>query len=211
MGGGRGGGDSAEGGDGGGEGGEVGAFTEANFDASLARLRVNTGLGSDGWRGVLMRWAPRWLRLRYLQAMRDGAPTNGVRHGRLPGGEHGARDAAAVAGAAAEQDDYPSGWSEWYVVMIPKRGKDPSIFSKNRDIWLVPHGWKIAAGMLRVEYEAAADDAMLPSSSGFRAGRNAPEAIWTVRAISETAAMLCTGVARAFLDLQGLCRGSQTR
>ena len=206
-GGGRGGTDATESGGGGEGGNEVGAFTEANFDASLARLRANTGLGSDGWRGVLMRWAPRWLRLRYLQALRDGAPRSSVGRGRLPGGAHDARVAATATDAAAEQDDYPSVWSEWYVIMIPKRGKDPSIFSKNRDIWLVPHGWKITAGMMRIEYEAAADDAMLPASSGFRAGRNAPEAIWTVRAISETAAMLCTGVARAFLDLQGFFMG----
>ena len=113
AGGGRGGAEPGGGGDGDGDDDDVGAFSEANFDAALARLRVNTGLGSDGWRGVLMRWAPRWLRLRYLQALRDGAPKSSVTHGLLPGGAH---EAAASDGAAVGRDDYPSGWSKWFVV-----------------------------------------------------------------------------------------------
>ena len=101
------------------------------------------------------------MRQRYLAALRRAAVTN-----------------------------FPEQWSEWPVVMIPKRGKDPAIFSKNRDIWLTPHGWKVQTGMLREAYDEMADEHMLPHSCGFRPGRNGAEAVLAVRLLIELAASL---------------------
>ena len=153
-------------------------FNEETFARSIRRLRSDTGLGIDGWRGITLRWAPEWMRQAYLGALRSGAV-------------HG----------------FPTIWSEWPVVMIPKRGKDPAVFSKNRDIWLTPHGWKVQTGMAREGYDAMADKHMLPHSSGFRTGRNGAEAVLAVRLLLEIAASIGVGLARAMLDLAGFFMG----
>ena len=51
-----------------------------------------------------------------------------------------------VLRAVVATGDYPDGWRRWFVIMIPKKNKDPSVFANMRDVWLVPHGWKIVTG-----------------------------------------------------------------
>ena len=69
---------------------------------SLIRcLLAWTGLGADGWQGVLAKWAPEWMQERY----------------RL----------GAIGGAV--NLDFPGECLTHHVKMIPKAGRDPALFS----------------------------------------------------------------------------------
>ena len=154
-------------------------FDEDAYDTALRRMRVRQAVGNDGWRGVLMRWADAWTRTAYLGALRWMLVTR----------------------------RFPAKWSEWIVTMIEKRNKDPSVFKNLRDIWQSCHGWKIWTGMSRVRYQQAAEQAMPPYAVGFRAGRNAMEAVLTALLAGEQAAALAVPCVRAFIDLKGFFMG----
>lgn len=111
-------------------------FSQEVFQAVLKKQRRDKGLGADGWQGVLAKWAPEWMQERY----RLGA-----------------------IGVAVDLD-FPGEWLTHHVRMIPRAGRDPALFSKNRDIWLSPHGWSIMTGCFRVEYEKAQERMSVPAS-----------------------------------------------
>ena len=144
------------------------------FSASLQRCRVHQGVGSDGWRCVLLRWAPEWMQRLYLRSLR----------------------------AVVISENYPEEWRKWFVVMIPKRGRDPTVFSQMRDIWLVPHGWKLVTGCFHNEY-ARVNALVLPHfAHGARGSRNAAQASVVSRLATEEAAELCLLLVRVNFDLK---------
>ena len=72
---------------------------------------------------------------------------------------------AAVRAAA------PAAWTQYVGVLLPKPGEDAALFGRKRDVWLQLHGLKLFMLTLKPEYDLAVE-----RHSGFRAGRNAPEA-----------------------------------
>ena len=158
-------------------------FTEDTFDQALARMRVRQAVGTDGWRGVLLRWAEGWARSAYLDALR---------------------------GMLAAWGGWPTEWNDWLVTMIEKKGKDPRVFANLRDIWQSCHGWKIFTGMTRLHYQAIGDTAMPNFASGFRQRRNGMEAVLTTALAGEQAAALCAPIARGFVDLRSFFMGVST-
>lgn len=154
-------------------------FSEEAWGVVLGRQRRDKGLGSDGWQGVLLNWAPEWMQRRFLLGTRRVAVTH----------------------------DFPSKWLEHHIKMIPKQGRDPAVFSKNRDIWLSPHGWGIMTGCFRLEYERVQEWMAVPVSYSFRARRGAAAVVLIVRLITELAATTGGTLARCWVDLLGFFMG----
>ena len=149
------------------------------FHGTLQRCRAQQGVGYDGFRCVLLRWAPEWAQRLYLRALR----------------------------AVVLHDAFPDEWRKWFVIMIPKAGKDPSIFAYLRDVWLVPHGWKLVTGCFQHEYQRVNEAALPHYAHGFRVTRNAAQASLVTRLQTEAAASACVMLVRAFFDLKGFFMG----
>ena len=148
-------------------------FRKEVFQRVLRKQRADKGLGADGWQGVLAKWAPEWMQERLRLAVRGVALTQ----------------------------DVPREWLTLHIRMIPKRGRDPTIFAKNRDIWMSPHGWGILTGCLQTEYELAQERMAIPGAYGFRARRGAPAVVLAVRLLTELASSLGLTLARCWVDL----------
>ena len=54
------------------------------------------------------------------------------------------------------------------MTMIPKAKRDPSLFKNLRDIWLVPHGWKIVTACFSAEYKRVNAETQPHAAHGFR-------------------------------------------
>ena len=82
------------------------ALSEEIFAGVVQGQRRDKALGADGWGGILLKWAPLWMQHQDLQALRE----------------------------VARSHDFPADWFVSLIKMIPKKDRDPSVFSKNRDI-----------------------------------------------------------------------------
>ena len=150
-------------------------YSETVFDTQVRRCRVEQGVGSDGFRCVAVRWADRWMRLGYLRDLREVAMTQ----------------------------VYPGKWKEWLVLMIEKPGRDKTLIKNLRDLWLVPHGWKLITGMNAREYERAYERKLPTHATGFRQGHNALEALMAVKLAGSVMGGVEAQVWRAYVDLDG--------
>ena len=154
-------------------------LNEEIFATVVQRQRRDKAIGADGWNGILLKWAPLWMQRRYLLALREVA----VSH------------------------EFPDKWDVCLITMIPKRDKDPTVFSKNRDIWVSSHGWGIMTGCLQKAYERAQEKIMVPASYGFRARRGAAAVVLTTRLLTEAAAATGAEVTRWWVDLKNFFMG----
>ena len=151
-------------------------FSEVNFDEALRRMRpAGQAPGVDGYRGVLLRWAPRSVREQYRTALVK----------------------------AVVDCDVPAQWSTWCVTFIPKKDRDSSVLANNRDLWNPPHGWKLSTHCMRVDYNRVQETALDDSQRGFRADADAGEAASVAVLQTEQAASLCVEAGRSYLDLKG--------
>ena len=91
--------------------------------------------------------------------------------------------------------------------MIPKAKRDPSLFKNLRDIWLVPHGWKIVTACFSAEYKRVNAETQPHAAHGFRQLRNAAQASLVVKLQTEEAAILCQPLVRMYFDLEGFFMG----
>ena len=155
------------------------AINEEIFADALDTCRTKQSAGSDGWQCILLRWAPRWLQEAYRQSLVQ----------------------------IVRERQYPPEWREWFVTMIPKAKRDPSLFKNLRDIWLVPHGWKIVTACFSAEYKRVNAETQPHAAHGFRQLRNAAQASLVVKLQTEEAAILCQPLVRMYFDLEGFFMG----
>ena len=155
------------------------AINEEIFADALDTCRTKQSAGSDGWQCILLRWAPRWLQEAYRQSLAQ----------------------------VVRERQYPPEWREWFVTMIPKAKRDPSLFKNLRDIWLVPHGWKIVTACFSAEYKRVNAETQPHAAHGFRQLRNAAQASLVVKLQTEEAAILCQPLVRMYFDLEGFFMG----
>ena len=107
----------------------------------------------------------------------------------------------------AADHDFPVAWRSHHVKMIPKKNRDAAIFSKNRDLWMSPHGWGILTGCFRFEYDEAQERQIVPTAYGFRARRGAPAVLLALQVVTEASVRGGRTVARCWLDLLGFFMG----
>jgi hypothetical protein len=155
-------------------------FTVEAFDAALRRMRASAmAVGSDGWSGVTLRWAPRELQLLYLRLLKMAMTANAL----------------------------PKNWRTWLVKMIGKKGKDETIFANLRDIWMVPHGWKLATFMMLLHYNTIADKVVPWCASGFRPHMSATDVAVVTTHHAGQASITGSVVARSYVDRAGFFTG----
>ena len=149
-------------------------YTPQALQRALKRMRPKgQAAGADGWLGVLMRWAPLGLQLKYLDLLRR----------------------------MAKSLRYPAMWPVNLVTHVPKPGKSVTDISKMRDLWNCVHGWKINTQMMREEYNCVSDDVMPGCQCGFRAYCDAGMAASVAVYQTEEASTLCSPIARIYVDL----------
>ena len=156
----------------------------APMQRALRRMRPSgQAAGIDGWKGVLLRWAPFMLQVMYGEALRR----------------------------ASLQRQYPDEWSVNLVTHVPKPGKSVTDISKMRDLWNCAHGWKVCTQVLRQEYDRVSGFVMPGCQRGFRAYMNAGEAAGVASFQTEVATALCMPVIRLYVDLKGFFMGIQRK
>ena len=121
----------------------------------LAKCQPAKGMGMDALDLYLVRLAPKDIRLRFVQLLRE----------------------------IVIQRQYPNEWAEWVAILMMKPGEDPYDLSRRRDIWLQSHAMKMVEAMLMEEYEKVAEVQVPPEQAGWTAGRNGAEHVMSARLI----------------------------
>ena len=109
---------------------------------ALRKMRASgQAAGTDGWKGILLRWSTTWVQREYAKALRQGVHV---------------RDR-----------DLPEIWCTIIVNLIAKRGKGESWLCNRRDVWNACHGLKIMSICLNEEYVRVEDNVIRGSQSKF--------------------------------------------
>ena len=147
-------------------------MTDAALALGMRRFRAVQGVGVGGFSGTWVANAGEATRNRYVEALRAAAADVRVaareleaattRRGRLEARE-------AIRRAA------PRGWTEHYVILLPKPGKALDELAKRRDICLQPHSLKLLMNGVKPEYDAVQRGTQPAANTGFRRGGSATQ------------------------------------
>ena len=139
----------------------------------LATCQPRKGMGMDGLDLYLIRLAPKNIRIRFVQLIREMVITR----------------------------QYPMEWSEWIALLVMKPGEDPYDLQRRRDIWLQSHAMKMVEAMLLEEYEEVAKAQVPCEQAGWTAQRNGAEHVMSARLVMELCSRLSISHARCYVDL----------
>ena len=156
--------------------------SDRNVIRALNKMRASgQAAGADGWKGVLLRWASRWVQKEYARELRRGI----------------------------RERNLPDVWSVRLVNLIAKKGKDETWLENRRDVWNACHGLKTVTICLNDEYVRVEDYVIRGSQSGFRANMDMAMAGTTAVLQTEETTVLCMGGARVYIDYKGFFNGIQ--
>ena len=153
------------------------------FEHAISRIRIDTGVGADGFSAYLLRKAPLDVRVLYWKALQGCIRTR----------------------------RFPPEYKEWHVLLAMKAGEDARDLARRRDLYLMCHGQKIADRMLtHGEYDKAASRTVPGSQAGFTSDRGASEQSWSLRAHMEECKREGRPCYRGYLDFgtyfMSICR-----
>lgn len=146
--------------------------TYARFEAALKRIKIDTGVGVDRFNAYALRKAPESVRRGYWRDL-----TRCIAQGR-----------------------FPADFTKWNCQLAMKPGEDPRELGRRRDLWLMPHGQKLAMRLLQTEYDRAAERSVPGGQAGFTRRRGAPEQMLMMRAHKEHCHALRAPCLRGYAD-----------
>lgn len=97
----------------------------------------------------------------------------------------------------------PTAFKRDVLIVLPKKGADPSICSNHRSIALQNVAGKVYSAVLKQRLEAWAELQLMEAQCGFRAGRGCQDALFSMRLLQEEALEKNTPLYVAFLDITG--------
>ena len=150
-------------------------ITWKDFEEAVAKAKANKGMGVDGFNAYLLntKLCPERVRRHYCACLH----------------------------AMIREREFPERFREWRCVLAMKKGEDPRVVHRRRDLWLVPHAQKIVARMIGKEYVATANRKVPGSQGGFTEGRDAPAMHIPLGIQREICQEETRGVYRAFIDM----------
>ena len=91
-------------------------ITWKDFEEAVAKAKANKGMGVDGFNAYLLntKLCPEGVRRHYCACLH----------------------------AMIREREFPERFREWRCVLAMKKGEDPRVVHRRRDLWLVPHAQK---------------------------------------------------------------------
>ena len=145
------------------------------FDAAVTKALAAKGVGSDTFNAYALnkRLCPPEVRRHYYETLK----------------------------VMIRAQTFPEEFHDWRCVLAMKKGEDPRVIHRRRDLWLVPHAQKLVARMVGREYIATTNATVPGSQGGFTEARDAPAMHIPLGIQSEICRDEARGMYRAFVDL----------